>query len=324
MEFESLCFEYLFSQNGEAGHACPMACTAGMIKILQAHPGATPEAWMERLLDPNYDTHFHAAQFLTEVQGGSDVGANFLEARPAEDGTFRLHGEKWFCSVVDAHLYLVTARPSGKAGGTRGVKAFVVPRLLEDGQVNGVKIRRLKYKLGTRSMASAELDFDGAQAWMVADFKDTVQIVLNTSRLYNAVCSCASLERAYKEARAYADTRMAFGQPIARFHTVARILAHLRTEAYAARGVTFYLMDLSDRIATGGASDTERAAFRNAGQPQQVLDLLRQHPGGGGCHRDPGGQRGHRGVQRAAPSPARRHCLRGLGGRAQRPIAPRP
>jgi acyl-CoA dehydrogenase len=257
-QFTTLALMYLYAQNGEGGHACPLACTAGMIRILQQAGGH--EAWLERLLDSNYDTHFHASQFLTEVQGGSDVGANAVIARKDADG-WRLYGEKWFCSVIDAHLFLVTARPEGEGSGTRGVKAFVVPRMV-NGRVNDFHVRRLKYKLGTRSMASAEVDFVGAKAELVADFKDVVQLVLNTSRLYNAVASVGMLQRAYREAHAYAHTRMAFGQPIVAFPTVARIIARLRVESVANRSTTFFLADMADRIALGHATESEERAYR--------------------------------------------------------------
>jgi acyl-CoA dehydrogenase len=253
-ELGTLALTYLLAQDGEGGHACPFACTAGLIKILQlAAPGsphrARFEGWLERLYDANYDTHFHGAQFLTEVQGGSDVGANALVAREAADG-WTLHGEKWFCSVADAQLFLVTARPEGAADGTRGVRAFVVPRSLDDGQTNSFQLRRLKYKLGTRSMASSEIDFLGARAYPVGDFKDVLEVVLNTSRLYNAVCSSGMMQRALREARHYAHHRLAFGAPIVQFPAIAQIVARLHTEAAAARASTFLLAALADRLAT--------------------------------------------------------------------------
>lgn len=259
-ELETLAQVYLFAQNGEAGHACPMACTAGLIKILQRSEGPHHQAWLGRLLDADYDTHFHGAQFLTEVQGGSDVGANAVVARPADDGSWRITGEKWFCSVIDAHLFLVTARIEGERDGTRGLGAFVVPRLRPDGSTNGFRVRRLKFKLGTRSMASGETDFEDAYAIRVGTFRDTVEIVLNTSRLYNAICSSGGLQRAWREAHHYARTRMAFGKPIAQFPAVARIIARLRTEAYAGRGLTFLLAHLSDRMATTATPDAATSA----------------------------------------------------------------
>ncbi|MEQ1504767.1 MAG: acyl-CoA dehydrogenase family protein [Myxococcota bacterium] len=260
-EREAMARLYLFAQNGEAGHACPMACTAGLIKALRAAGDPRPD-WMERLVDPDYDRHYIGAQFLTEVQGGSDVGANAVVATDLDDGSSRISGEKWFCSVIDADLFLMTARPTGASGGTAGLRGYVVPRRLDDGSVNGFRIRRLKYKLGTRSMASAEVDFDGAWAVPIADFRTVLEEVIDTSRLLNAGCCGAILERVQREATAYASTRTAFGRPIAAFPAVATVLASLRTEAYAARGLTFALAALGDRIAVGRASDPEKAAHR--------------------------------------------------------------
>jgi alkylation response protein AidB-like acyl-CoA dehydrogenase len=244
-EIETLALVYLLSQDGEAGHACPLACTAGMIKILQAADNA-PKAWLERLLDPNYDTRWHASQFLTEVQGGSDVGANALVAKQSEEG-WELWGEKWFCSVIDARLFLVTARPDGAPPGTAGLRTFVVPRQLDDGTVNRFEIRRLKDKFGTRSMASAEVDFRGAHAVPVGDFRRTIELVINTSRLFNATCAAGFLQRAWREADGYARTRLAFGSPILAFPSIARTVARVRTEAFAARGLTFLLAAQSER-----------------------------------------------------------------------------
>ncbi|MDP2307271.1 MAG: acyl-CoA dehydrogenase family protein [Pseudomonadota bacterium] len=242
-ELETLGIVYLLAQDGEGGHCCPLACTAGMIKILQAAASTEPGAhadWLERLYDPDYDTHFHASQFLTEVQGGSDVGTNALVATESAGG-WVVTGEKWFCSVIDADLFLVTARPEGAPGGTVGLRTFVVPRKLADGAVNHFEIRRLKYKLGTRSMASAEVDFRGAVATPVGDFRRTVEIVLNTSRLYNSVCASGLLQRAWREADGYARARIAFGQPILAFPSIARTVARLKVEAYAARSMSFHL-----------------------------------------------------------------------------------
>lgn len=260
-ELASVARMYLFSQNGEAGHACPMACTAGLIKILQAAGNPRPD-WMAGLLDPDYDHHLRAAQFLTEVQGGSDVGANAVVARPAENGGFRLTGEKWFCSVIDADLFLVSARPEGANAGTSGVHGYVVPRHLDDGRVNAFRIRRLKYKLGTRSMASAEVDFEGAWGLPVGDFRRIMEKVIDTSRLLNAVCCSGLLQRALREALTYAESRTAFGRSILAFPTVSRRVADLRTDAYAARGLTFALAALADQIALGTASERDTNAYR--------------------------------------------------------------
>ncbi len=267
-ETAQLAVAYLFGQLGEAGHLCPLACTAGLIKILQH--AATPEVAARCLpgllrTDRNHPAHLHGAQFLTEVQGGSDVGANACVARPGPDGAWLISGEKWFCSVIDADLYLMTARPEGAPAGTRGLGAFVVPRVRPDGTPNGVYVRRLKYKLGTRSMASGEADFVDALAWPVAldgGFKAVVEIVLNTSRLYNAVASCGMLRRAQIEATTYAAHRRAFGQPIDQFPLVRQSLDRLRIEAEAAVAGTFALARLADGLALGTAAPHHGALYR--------------------------------------------------------------
>ena len=260
-ELASIARMYLFSQNGEAGHACPMACTAGLVKILQSAGNPRPD-WMKGLLDPDYAHHLRGAQFLTEVQGGSDVGANAVVARPAPDGGALLTGEKWFCSVIDADLFLVTARPEGASSGTAGVHGYVVPRLRDDGRTNDFRIRRLKYKLGTRSMASAEVDFEGAWALPVGDFRLVMERVIDTSRLLNAVCCGGLLQRALRESLTYAQVRTAFGKPILAFPSLARRVADLRVQAYAARGLTFALAALADRIALGQAPERDIRAYR--------------------------------------------------------------
>ena len=163
---------------------------------------------------------------------------------------------------MDAHLWLVTARPDGGPPGTRGLMAFAVPRTLPDGETNAFNIRRLKFKLGTRSMASAEIDFLGAKAFPVGDFRAVVELVLDTSRIYNAICSSGILQRAFREAHAYASTRMAFGQPILAFPAVARTVARIRTEAYAARGHTFAIAALADRQSKGELTPAEQATLR--------------------------------------------------------------
>jgi len=263
-----MAYAYLVGHHGEGGHLCPLACTAGLVKILQARGDDDLKA---RLLpglfhlDRTAPQHFHGAQFLTEIQGGSDVGANVVTARKTPDG-WAISGEKWFCSVIDADLYLVTARPEGAPAGTAGLGAFVVPRLRADGSPNGVHVRRLKYKLGTRSMASGEADFVDALAWPIGavegGFKAVVDIVLNTSRLYNAVGACGIMRRAEIEATTYARHREAFGGPIDRFPLVQRSLRFIARERRLAVAGTFELVALVDRMALGTASADDRAVFR--------------------------------------------------------------
>jgi alkylation response protein AidB-like acyl-CoA dehydrogenase len=259
---------YLLDQFGEAGHACPVACTAGAIRLLRdIGSEAQRGRFLPLLLDPDYDRRLHAAQFVTEVQGGSDVGLNEVRAVPdgSAPGGWRLFGEKWFCSVADAGLFVVSARPEGAPDGTRGLGLFLVRREL-DGRPNGFQLRRLKIKLGTRSMPTGEIEFDGAAAEPIgelgAGFRNLVGIVLDTSRYHNAVAACGLIRRAFTEARAYARRRIAFGHPIIAFPAVQEILARMKLRSRAALATTFRLLDQTDGVDTGRGDDALRAARR--------------------------------------------------------------
>jgi len=258
---------YLLSHDGEAGQLCSLTCTSGLIRALQhAADDNVREKFLPPLLDPNYETMQHGAQFLTEVQGGSDVGANAVTASDNGDGTWLLNGEKWFCSNINADQFLVMARPEGAQDGTKGLGAFLVPRKLDDGATNGFYIRRLKDKLGTRTLASAELDFRDAVAYPIGavdeGFKNVVELVLNTSRLMNAVGCAGIMRRATLEAATYACTRQAFGQPIASYPLVQETIADMLSETYAATATSFQLAHLLDLIETGRANDDEHATYR--------------------------------------------------------------
>jgi acyl-CoA dehydrogenase len=257
--FEQATLLYLLSLEGEAGHACPAVCTIGLARALRrAAEPTVRDRFLPPLLDPDYRRAQRGSQFLTEVQGGSDVGANATEARARDDGSYAVSGEKWFCSVADAQQFLVTARVAGAGPGTRGLGCFVLPREL-DGAPNGFTLRRLKEKLGTRGMASGEIDLDDARAWPIGPvehgFRTAVGIVLNTSRWMTAVGCTGMMRRAYLEASSYARHRRAFGQPIEQFPAVRATIAELRTAWLGGLHLVFALTELEDRIDAGQADD---------------------------------------------------------------------
>src|SRR5262245_23489023 len=267
----ALALFYLSSYNGEAGPNCPLACTAGVIKTLQ-HAGGEElkKRYLPRLLDPNYVTRFHGAQFLTEIQGGSDVGANACAATlvDARENKWLINGEKWFCSNVTADLALITARPEGSVSGTKGLGLFLVPRRLDDGAPNGIYIRRLKDKLGTKSLATAEVDFKDAIAYQIGEpgrgFQHAMDFVINQSRLYNAVGSAGAARRAYLIAWTYAKHRRAFGSAIKDFPLVQETLAEMRAVTMAITSGSLYLAHLRDEIEAGRADETGAQFFRLA------------------------------------------------------------
>ncbi len=183
--YEQATLFYLASLEGEMGHMCAATCTTGAVRVLRRHASAELQnRYLTALTSDDYMQALRASQFLTEVQGGSDVGANASVAVASGDG-YEITGEKWFCSVADAGVFLLLARPEGAPDGTAGLGCYVVDRE-RDGSPNGFSIRRLKDKLGTTDMASGEIDFDRAAAELIgepdAGFKIMVTAMLNTSR----------------------------------------------------------------------------------------------------------------------------------------------
>ncbi len=264
--FEQMTLLYLLSSEGEAGHACPVTCSIGLARALRRRAETSVrERFLAPLVTTDYAAAERGAQFLTEVQGGSDVGANACVAIPVGDGTYRLTGEKWFCSVADADQFFVTARLEGASAGTRGLASFVVPRRI-DGAPNGFHVRRLKDKLGTRGLASGEIDFDGALAWPIGPleegFRTAVGIVLNTSRWMTAVGSAGIMRRAYLEARNFARHRRAFGVAIEEFATLRLTLADMAAASSGALSLVLALTDLEDDIDAGVASESDVRVHR--------------------------------------------------------------
>ncbi len=280
----SMALFYLSSHNGEAGHNCPLACTAGLIKAVKAVGGEElQERYLGRLLSTDYAALAHGAQFLTEVQGGSDVGANAVRAVPDSAGIapYRIYGEKWFCSNCTADLILMTARPEGAPEGTKGLGLFLVPRRLPDGTLNAYAFRRLKEKLGTRSMASAEIDFQGAYAWNVGDvaqgFNTVMTYVINTSRVVNAFGCCGIARRASITAHTYAQARKAFGTAIANYPLVQETLADMRTETDAMLSGSLYLAHLMDLAELGKLAEADTSFLRMAVNVNKMRAAMSSH-----------------------------------------------
>jgi alkylation response protein AidB-like acyl-CoA dehydrogenase len=279
----SLALFYLSAQNGEAGHNCALACTAGLIKVLQAVGSeAQKERYLPLLLDPNYDANYKGAQYLTEVQGGSDVGANDTIATPTSSSDiWRLNGEKWFCSNITADLALVTARVPGQGEGTRGLGLFLMPRYLENGRLNSVVIQRLKDKLGTRSMATGELVLDNATAYQLGPkedgFKNVMTHVINTSRIYNAMGVCGSARRAYLVASSFANHRLAFGRAIVHYPIVQDILANMRADGTAILSGSLQIARYLDQAETEGADQKISGFLRMAVNLNKYRSALLAH-----------------------------------------------
>ncbi|MGM0897849.1 MAG: acyl-CoA dehydrogenase family protein [Bacillota bacterium] len=255
---------YLLSQS-EPGFYCPVTLTMATAYLLDHY---ADEALKERFLPhvcATGDTElFEGATFLTERQGGSDVGANVVQALETDDG-YRLYGEKYFASNAGmAGVAMVLARRQGAPEGSKGLTLFAVPWKV-DGELNGIKIRRLKDKLGVRAVPSGEVEFDGAQAFIVGDPKSGLKYMmeaLNLSRICNAVASIGIMKRALDEAAEYAERRNAFGQKLTDFPMVQDSLMKLRAKQEFETAAIFDLIGLYDRVTAGSATQQEQVLNR--------------------------------------------------------------
>jgi acyl-CoA dehydrogenase len=215
--------------------------------------------YLPALTSQDMDALAQGAMFMTEHGAGSDVGATATTARESSDGSWRLYGDKWFCSNPDAALAMVLARPEGAAQGTGGLALFLLPRELPDGAPNGYRILRLKDKLGTRSMASGEIRLEGATAYLVGELgRGFAQMtdMINNSRLSNGVRAAGLMRRALNEALFVANERRAFGRRLIELPLMQRQLAKMMVWTEQARSMMF------QTAAALGSADQGNASAR--------------------------------------------------------------
>jgi len=226
---------YLINQNGEAGVSCSVACTDGLVRALRRHGNDARSRDVLALLEQSDPEHWlHGAQFVTEIQGGSDAATNAVRAETGDAGLWTLSGQKWFCSNCTADYWLVTGRVAGGPAGHRGIGLFCVPRLW-NGQPNGHRLLRLKDKLGTRALPTAEIELERAVGWPLgaldSGLKNVVATVLVTSRVHNIVAAAGFARRAAREAHAYANFRHAFGRKLCEHPLLAASLREISDTA---------------------------------------------------------------------------------------------
>ena len=234
----------------DVGFACPASMTVGAAIVLEKFGGDSVAQYFEALTARDYDEHIEGAMFLTEKQGGSDVGANETTAVPQDDDSYELTGEKWFCSNIDAQGALALARTPDAPEGTDGLSLFVVPHELPDGSLNDATFRRLKDKLGTLSVPTGELEFEGATGYLVGDeqqgFRQMTEM-LNYERLTNATGAVGVMGRALLEAKVHAADREVFGETIQEYPLLRRDLVELTVDYEAAAAFTFEAAKWYDR-----------------------------------------------------------------------------
>jgi alkylation response protein AidB-like acyl-CoA dehydrogenase len=248
-----------------AFYSCPLAMTDGVATALRdAANVKLRERVLPHLLSRDPAMFWISGQWMTENTGGSDVGDSETAARRGADGTWRLHGRKWFTSAINAEFALALARPEGHPRGADGLALFGIETRNADGSWNGITIDRLKDKLGTRELPTAEIHLHGTIAELVGDTAHGVRAitpVLQVTRLWNAFGSLSTMARCLALARDYARRREVFGKPLIEQPLFADALAGWEAEFEAAFHLAMEVALLLGRVESG-AGDARDAALQ--------------------------------------------------------------
>ena len=271
---------YVWGQ-AEAGHLCPISMTYASIPALRHAPDLAARyepllastVYEPGLRSPATKRGLTAGMSMTEKQGGSDVRANTTTAAKTDDGSYRITGHKWFTSAPMGDLFLVLAQTPAA-----GLGCFLMPRVLPDGTRNAMYLQRLKDKLGNRSNASAEVEYENATAWLVGEEGRGVRTIIemvNSTRLDCAVSAATSMRTGLIHAAHHARYRSAFGKPLIEQPLMANVIADLAIESEAATTVALRLASAADRAAAG---DEREAAFRRLALPAVKYHLCKLAP----------------------------------------------
>ncbi|MCR1781203.1 acyl-CoA dehydrogenase family protein [Nocardioides carbamazepini] len=249
-----------YSWNVDAGHGCPISMTYAVVPALRANPELaarfepllTNREYDFGLRDPETKRGLIAGMSMTEKQGGSDVRANTTTATAQPDGTYRIVGHKWFTSAPMSDMFLTLAQAPG------GLSCFLLPRVLPGGEANPIRFLRLKDKLGNRSNASSEIEYDNAVGWLVGEegkgVKTIVEMV-NMTRLDCVIGSASGMRSALVQAAHHARHRAAFGKLLIDQPLMRNVLADLAVESEAATTAMMRLAGANDRAIHGDAGE---------------------------------------------------------------------
>ncbi|WP_347123892.1 acyl-CoA dehydrogenase family protein [Microbacterium sp. SY138] len=261
----------------EPGHACPVSMTHSAVPVIASHPRLAEE-WMPRLLSRSYEPGLRLGKpgalfgmAMTEKQGGSDVRANTTSAVPQGDGRYALTGHKWFCSAPMSDAFLVLAQAPG------GLSCFLLPRLLDDGTRNRLRFQRLKDKLGNRSNASSEVEYEQAEATLVGEEGRGVRTIIDMvtrTRLDSMLGSLAGMRQGVAEAAWHVRHRSAFGRTLIDQPAMTAVIADLQLEVEAGTAVAMRLARAYD----DDASAQDRA-FRRLATAVMKYWVCKRAPG---------------------------------------------
>ena len=258
---------YLFTPSTDI-YSCPLAMTDGAARALL---GSGNQALIERAVphltsrDPKQ--FWTSGQWMTELTGGSDVGTSETIAKPdpSQSQHWLLYGRKWFTSAATSQIALTLARPEGNPAGGRGLALFYLEMRDEHGRLRNISIDRLKDKLGTRKVPTAELTLDGTRAQLVLGTTDGVRNitpVLNITRLWNGISAVSLMRRAVALALDYAHKRSAFGALLSEKPLHMDTLAGLQAETEAAFHLAFLVAELTGRAETKEIDEEQTLLLR--------------------------------------------------------------
>ena len=234
----------------DPGLACPYTVSLSTASPLLKYGEAEMKArFLPRMLQRD-DGVWQGATWMTEIKGGSDLGAA-VETEAQRDGNkWRLNGDKYFASNAGAELAVVAARPEGAPQNVRGLSLYVVPRRAENGQLN-YRIRRLKDKIATRSVPTGEIELRDSEGWLLGQGEQGIYLileVLNLSRVANSVGSVALAQRAIADAYSFAERRTAFGKPIVEHPLLRRQFEDRLQGLRAASALAWEAVRLLDKV----------------------------------------------------------------------------
>jgi alkylation response protein AidB-like acyl-CoA dehydrogenase len=247
-------------------YTCPLAMTDGAARTLTVSGNARLiERAVTRLTSRDPSVAWTSGQWMTEATGGSDVGTTLTSARCDEHGRWRLYGKKWFTSAITSQMALTLARPEGNGAGGSGLAMFYVETRNAEGRLNEIRVERLKDKLGTRKVPTAELTLEGTRAELVGEARNgtrAIEPMLVVTRAWNSVTSVAFMRRAVALAKSYARERRAFGASLADLPLHVDTLAELEVQTRAAFLLAFELVALIGRQEANELEGEQAALLR--------------------------------------------------------------
>ncbi len=255
---------YLFAPSS-ALYSCPLAMTDGAARFLEVHGDATTQPVFAHLTSRDPNEFWTSGQWMTERTGGSDVGTTSTVARHEEADAYKLYGSKWFTSATTSQIAMTLARFEGGSAGSQGLSVFLIELRDSDGRLRNIRIERLKDKLGTRALPTAELTLEGTTAQLVGGAGDGIRKIatmFNITRVYNAVAAVAGMRRAVALASDYSRRRRAFGKLLIQHPLHVETLADMHLELRAAFLLAFRVVELLGKDECGEATESESRQLR--------------------------------------------------------------